>query len=223
MMDIDIKKNTDFFLENINVYSRDSSFDFCYNYFYKFYKNDNLNAISNKENLQMSCLQLGFYLASWGMYRGSTHIVKRSVKYLDRLIKYISTCNPILWKIDVNNYLENDNLNILLECYEDIKDCLKEDKYIPSNTLITKVMLGVWANIPAFDDNFCKSFKMSKINKSNLKKLNEHYIIYTEIYDKYKIFTFNFYDAEKTQNRYKFAKLIDMYGFTDGSKKNNLK
>ena len=45
---------------------RYSSFDYCYNYFHLFHKENKLSELANKRNLQMSCLQIGFYLASWG-------------------------------------------------------------------------------------------------------------------------------------------------------------
>lgn len=51
---------------------RYSSFDYCYNYFYSFYKVNKISELANEKNLQNSCLQLGFYLASWGMFRPSS-------------------------------------------------------------------------------------------------------------------------------------------------------
>lgn len=32
-------------------------------------------------NIQLSCLYLGFYLASWGMLRASSVLLQRSVKH----------------------------------------------------------------------------------------------------------------------------------------------
>ena len=45
-------------------------------------------------NMQLSCLQLGFYLASWGMLRGSTDLLKRSVKHLAPLVEAIADAPP---------------------------------------------------------------------------------------------------------------------------------
>jgi len=55
-----------------------TSFDYCYNHFYSFYKKDKISELASKENFQTSCLQLGFYLASFGMMRGSTFIRKKA-------------------------------------------------------------------------------------------------------------------------------------------------
>lgn len=55
-----------------------ASFDYCYNYFYLFYKKGKISELASKENLQTSCLQLGFYLASFGTMRGSTFLIKKA-------------------------------------------------------------------------------------------------------------------------------------------------
>jgi hypothetical protein len=38
----------------------------------------------------MSCLQIGFYLASWGMMRGSSFLLEKSVRNFSNLIIAIS-------------------------------------------------------------------------------------------------------------------------------------
>ena len=152
---MDIKKSFNQFLEGNGKNKgrkpdeRYASFDFCYNYFYSFYKNRKLSELANKKNLQMSCLQVGFYLASWGMMRGSSFLLEKSVRNFSSLIITISKMNPKLWEIDVADY-DEENISLLLDCKQQIINALgKENK--PSDTLVTKIMLGVFANIPAFD------------------------------------------------------------------------
>ncbi|RKY36479.1 MAG: hypothetical protein DRP78_03505 [Candidatus Omnitrophota bacterium] len=79
-----------------------ASFDFCYNYFYSFYKGNKFSELANKNNLQMSCLQISFYLSSWGMLRGSSFLLEKSLKNYTELIIAISKMNPTLWEIDVD-------------------------------------------------------------------------------------------------------------------------
>lgn len=50
--------------------ARYASFDYCFNYFQSFREARNIAALASSANLQLSCLHLGFYLASWGMLRG---------------------------------------------------------------------------------------------------------------------------------------------------------
>ena len=49
---------------------RYTSFDYCYNYFQAFRESGEVSALATPTNIQVSCLQLGFYLASWGMLPG---------------------------------------------------------------------------------------------------------------------------------------------------------
>lgn len=126
---------------------RYASFDYCYNYFYSFFKEDRLSELATADNIQVSCLQIGFYLASWGMMRGSSFLLEKSVRHYKNLIIAISEMDPKLWEIDVNNYT-NENIQMLLKCKKDIIQALGEEKN-PTDTLVTKIMLGVFANVPA--------------------------------------------------------------------------
>ncbi len=215
-----IKKALDQFLEGQGKNKgrkpdeRYSSFDYCYNYFYSFYKEGKLSELVNEKNLQTSCLQIGFYLASWGMMRGSSFLLEKSVRNYKNLIVAISKMNPELWKIDVENYNE-ENILLLLNCKQQIIFALgKENK--PSDTLITKIMLGVFANIPAFDQYFRKSFKVHSFNKKSLVKIKKFYDENKDDFNLFKIPTFDFLTAKETNIIYTKAKLIDMCGFMGG-------
>ena len=191
---------------------RYASFDFCYNYFYSFYKRNKLNELADEKNLQMSCLQLGFYLASWGMMRNS-FLLEKSIKNYKNLIVVISKMNPKLWEIDVDKY-DEENIELLLNCKKQIVEVLgKENK--PSDTLVSKIMLGIFANIPAYDKYFRKSLKLHSLNKKSLLKIKKFYEENKETFDSFKIHTFDFLTSQKTDIIYTKAKLIDMCGFMD--------
>ena len=149
-----IKDNIENFLQDRNQYHRYASFDFCFNYFRAFYEQNRLNELISQENKMLSCLQLGFYLASWGMYRGSTEILYKSVKVFEPIITAISQMPEVYWEIDVDSYTINDNMDIILECAKQIKSSFN---FHPTGTLITKIMLGVFGNIPSLDEIVKKS------------------------------------------------------------------
>ena len=217
---MDIKKTFNQFLEGggknkgRRPNERYASFDFCYNYFYSFYKQNKLSELANDRNLQMSCLQIGFYLASWGMMRGSSFLLEKSVKNFSNLIVAISKMNPSLWEIDVADYNE-ENISLMLDCKQQIINALGEENK-PSDTLVTKIMLGVFANIPAFDQYFRKGLKVYSVNKQALLKIKEFYLENKKDFDSFKIHTFDFLTSKETKNIYTKAKLIDMCGFMDG-------
>lgn len=214
---MDVKESIDLFLKGKDKNrgrkpdERYASFDYCYNYFYSFYRRNKLDELVNEKNLQTSCLQIGFYLASWGMMRGSSFLLEKSVKNYKNLISEILKMDPILWEIDADKY-NKKNITLLLDCKKKIKQALGK-KNNPTDTLITKIMLGVFANIPAYDKYVREKLDIYSFNINSLLKIKKFYENNKEILDSYKIATFDFSTSEKTNIFYTKAKLIDMYGF----------
>ncbi|MBP2045113.1 hypothetical protein [Methanobacterium aggregans] len=194
-----------------------SSFDYCYNYFYSFYKENRVEELADDVNLQMSCLQIGFYLASSGMMRGSSPLLGRSVVNFKELIRTISSMDPMLWEIDLDSYTP-ENMELLLECREKIVDSLGENIKV-SEALITRIMLGIFGNIPVFDQYFKNSLKMKRVNKRSLMKLKEFYDENRSSFDSFDVHTLDFLTAEETDVPYTKARLLDIYGYMDGQLK----
>ncbi|MBU1180315.1 hypothetical protein KJ885_05205 [Patescibacteria group bacterium] len=193
---------------------RYASFDYCFNYFQTFREKNKIKELANTENIQNSCLHLAFYLASWGMFRGSSFLLEKSSRHFIPLIKEISIFDRKIWEIDANNYTE-ENIKLLLEFKERISKLLGGDKK-PSDILSTKIMLGVFGNVPAFDEFFKKGFGCSTFGKKSLKKISEFYQKHKNDIDKFKIYTFNFLTGKETKRSYTNAKIIDMVGFIGG-------
>lgn len=196
--------------------SRYTSFDYCYNYFYSFYQENKLPQLDSNENLQISCMQIYSFLASWGMLRGSSYLLRKmSLAYFVPLIKVIANADPRLWEIDVPSYNE-DSIKMILKIKDDIINALGiENK--PSETLVTKIMIAVFASVPAIDTNFRKAFHMTKINEKNLLRLKQFYEDnQNEIDSIPPIYTIDFNTRKETSLRYPKIKLIDMHGFIEG-------
>lgn len=210
------------YLKDRQANERFASFDYCYNYFYYFYRDDNLTELASDDNIQISCLQLGFYLASWGMMRNS-FLLKKSVKNFENLIVIISNMKPLLWEIDVDSYSPK-NIESLMDCKSQIINAFGDNK--PSDTLITKIMLGVFGNVPAFDKNFKNSrLNLKTFNKKSLIELRKFYEDNKTTFDSFKVPTIQFSKGDKntkTDVLYTKAKLIDMYGFMDGMRNQNM-
>ena len=194
---------------------RYASFDYCFNYFQQFRDAKTFDKMADVKHMEMSCLHLAFYLASWGMFRGSSFLLERSVKFFEPLITAISFMDKSIWNVDADNYTD-ENIDRLIECADTISDKLGKSND-PTDTLITKIMLGVFGNVPAFDDNFRKGFNCHSFGKKNLKMIKEFHKNHKEQIDATVIFTFDFSGAE-TKRRYTKAKIIDMIGFIKGQK-----
>lgn len=205
------------------IHKRYTSFDYCYNYFCKFFENDNQDQLKSDENLELSCLHLGFYLASWGMFRSP--LIKKSLAYYKDIIVEISNTSREIWKIDIDSYSE-DNIKKIIECKENIEEHYGNINERDNRT--SKIMLGVFGNVPAYDkyfkewlgdedkkDKFCQTF-----NKKSLQQIKRFYEKNKEIFEKYDIKTLDFSSEKETKNiSYPNIKLVDMYGYMYGKNK----
>lgn len=199
---------------------RYASFDYCFNYFQSFKDTGRIKDIANSENLQNSCLQLGFYLASWGMLRGSSFLLEKSVRHFAPLIELIAEYDNHIWDIDIDNY-NDENINLLLKCKKDIALKLRQDKNDVSDILTTKIMLGVFGNVPAFDSYFNLGFGCYHCKEKQLNDIAKFYLDNKEVIDRHskEMFTFNFDNGGDTKRHYTKAKIIDMIYFIEGQKK----
>jgi hypothetical protein len=216
MTKTDIETIVNKFKSQSNPDDRYTSFDYCYNYF------RTTNDIT--QDIEKSCLVLGFYLASWGMFRGSSFLLQKSVKHFEPTIRYIATLDKSVWDIDADNYDEK-NIQTIIKIYKDIKFCLINNDN-SDLTLITKILLGVFGFIPAFDNYFCNSFRAISDGQCGFRKVNVKSLSFIKtFYESNKTtidrlsaetFTTDFMTGQKTTINYPRAKIIDMYGFTSG-------
>jgi len=214
LSDPQITSNLDKFLRHRNALARYSSFDYCYNYFRSFFIDEKTSTLGDEENSQNSCLQLGFYLASWGMYRGSAPILQTSVASLKPVIDVVAAASPELWNLDVPGY-DDEKVDKLVNNLEEIR---KAFSHKVSNTLVTKVALGVFGNIPAFDRYFIEGSGLRRPLRKNLLELRKFYFRHNEIIDAQQIETFDFVPSVKTKNIYPIAKKLDMIFFVEGAR-----
>jgi len=220
---IDIEKNIHEYVygdknaQGIKPLERYASFDYCFNYFQSFREQGRLIELADNNYIQESCLQLGFYLASWGMLRGSTFLFNKSAKVYQALIKAIANVNPAVWEIDANCYT-TENIRLILDFGDTISKTLNFGNG-PSHTLTTKIMLGVFGNVPAFDSYFTKGFRVNKFGKPALEKIAEFYRVNEPLIEKNRLATLDFMTVQPTHRFYTRAKVIDMIFFIEGSKK----
>ena len=217
---IDIEKHVRAYLGDRSPVARPSSFDYCFNYFQAFRTSATPQLLADSTNLELSCLHLGYYLASWGMLRGSTLLHNKSSRFLQPTIEVIAAEPTDVWRIDTHRYTDT-NIDSLLRISGDIARAISVETG-PSRTgraatptLVTKVMLGVFGCLPAFDRFFNLGFKkatgrVARLDWSTLVGIRDFYTEHAQAIDASRVRTLDFSSGKPTRTRYTKAKIIDM-------------
>lgn len=213
--------------ENVRVYlldrrgdARYSSYDYCFNYFRSHFFNyfrshferGTLPAIAEAPLVEQSCLQLGFYLASWGMFRGRSLLLQQSAKFYEAVLHTIIATPTEIWTIDVGRYSPQARA-LVLETSERLRAALGG---AASDTLTTKVMLGVFGCVPAFDRYFRAGFGVSTFSDRSLRLISEFHGENTAMIEAARVPTLDFRTGCPTDIRYTEAKVMDMVFFVEG-------
>jgi len=191
---------------------RFTSFDYCFNHFQSLRRAGELDRLRTGEGLETGCLHLGFYLASWGMYRGSSKLLSRSAHYLVRMVRAVADAEPELWAIDVNTY-SDENIARLIDFREVVRHSFDHEL---SATLITKMMLGIFGNVPALDTVFQRGTGRRSFDEPTLKWVKAFYDIHRTEIDRLRPKTLDFNSGRPTGRLYTRAKVIDRIGFAAG-------
>jgi hypothetical protein len=208
----EIKKAIMDFEKIRNQKHRYASYDFCYNYFREYNDGNQLNEIATDRNIIRSCHFLGYYLASWGMLRGSSKLLtEQNVLIYQDVVRSIAE-EEYLWDLDVGDYLNNDSIDLILKYHEKLQGLIPE----ATEVLTTKIMMGVFGCVPAFDTRFSKSVVPMRLNERSLLYIGEFYKENQSIINRYskRTKTYDVWgDNSFTTRCYTRAKIIDMIGF----------
>jgi len=164
-----------------------------------------------------AAVQLGFYLASWGMYRGSSFLLQRAYTVHLKVIDCLALPRfTALWKSEFGEANEDATLtDLVLEVALAIRKAYQpfaaKQTTEATDTLVTKVLLGAFGCFPACDRYFRDGLRIQGLKYS---KLNKPFVG--------QILTFcqeNIDELRKVQARipatngvrYPLMKLVDMY------------
>ncbi len=206
--------------------SRYLSWEHCYSVFCDARNKKSLTEV-DKDQL---CLHLAFYLASWGMYRGSSFLLQQDYKIHRKVIDAIldsdkrlqgagceELANPelnhALWK------LSNGITEYYSRIRNDVSNMLEKEEATSnlSTILITKVLLGTLGCVPAYDQYFANGVAYEEVttktyNKASLDNLIEFYKNNFDQLEEYR------QKLQKGNLKYTQMKLLDMafwqIGFT---------
>jgi hypothetical protein len=190
-------------------FHRYKSWDHCY---------ESFNGTEKREN---RILQLAFYLASWGMYRGFAGLLQKNHLIHEGAVDILFDKKyRRLWcfggkEVSADNIGEIFDLKAVLSVY--YKETIrtkndKEEKQItPTDTLISKIMLGTLGCVPAFDRYFIAGLKEMKMNyrKFNPASLNHLFNFIND--NSFEIKKAQEFTKKQTEKNYPLMKIIDMY------------
>ena len=188
---------------------RYASFDYCFNYFRRF-TTEKGHRPDAPEHLQLSTLHLGYYLASWGMLRNS-FLRTLSSRALTSTVRAISDVPRSVWNLDVDDYGDNKAVNQILATKEEIIKALKPN--VPTGTLVTKIMLGVFGNVTAFDQFFRVGTGLNRLNEASIASIHSFYQKFKDEIREGRRPTLDFSSGQPTSYIYTNAKVIDMIFF----------
>jgi hypothetical protein len=212
-MSHEIREKVKTFYDELNSVEnhRYKSWEHCYFYF----QADNPNFETDK-----ACLHLAFYLASWGMYRGSSPLLQKDYKIHMEVVEK-------LWNLESKQYLQSLDFSNLQDA--DISDIVKlmneikkiyakhkvEEKDVSaSNTLVTKILLGTIGCVPAYDRFFIDGLKQCGISPKSApskKSLQSVVNFYCEHKKEFDAVANHIEKSNKSAVKYPPMKLVDMY------------
>lgn len=209
---IDITANVDRYLEDAAPTARHRSFDYCFNHFRERYEQDQLALLREPPGRQAACLHLGFYLASWGMYRGSAALHKHSALALAPVIDEISTAPTDIWSADVTGY-DDATRTLVLDVARRLKTAFPGGA---TATLVTKTMLGTFGCVPAFDSFFRRGARIHSFGPKSLRWLGSFAEEHADEIRRNQRTTLDFETGRPTDRCYTAAKVVDMALFIEG-------
>lgn len=199
------------YLARRSAEARYASFDYCYNHFQSARERGELDSIADGEDLMLSSLHLGFYLASWGMMRGSGELLQRSIRELLPVVRTIAAEPSDAWIIDVCD--DGTYASGVLALYRRIQAAFT---IRASETLVTKTMLGVFGFVPAFDRYFRLGFGCRTVCTPTLDRIAQFYESNQGAIDAVDVHTLDALTGLPTDRRYPRGKIIDMIFFQSG-------
>jgi len=190
--------------------------------FHRYKSWDNCHQAFNvAEQTQIHTLELAFYLASWGMYRGSSGLLQKTHLIHKGTVDILFSKESLKLKCDQKNEVSRINLTEILDLKKKLADHYSKiyftkgaDNPKPistTDTLLSKILLGTLGCVPAYDRYFIAGLKEMKI-----KYFDFNHISLTELFDfidsnKTEIDNAQKIILSKTNKHYPIMKILDMY------------
>lgn len=173
-----------------DAHARYLSWEHCYGFFAKNHVNP------NEEQLDLMCLHLAWYLASWGMLRGSSFLLQKDYRIHLPVVKLlVSEEFRELYDCPIEKYTESEILDKIISLSSKIIELYKGltidvgdgEGRNASDTLVTKILLGTVGCTPAYDRFFKSGLSVSNIAQQRYgkKSMQQLVMYYIDHYDQF--------------------------------------
>lgn len=166
-------------------------------------------------------LELAFYLASWGMYRGSSGLLQKNHLIHNTAVDILFSDSNQKLKCNSTTEVSRNNIDTILQTknqlakyYSSInfsKGTNEAKSISPTDTLLSKVMLGTLGCVPAYDRYFIDGLKEMQMQHTKFDAAS-----LLEIFNFIESNKSEFINAQKlilakTNTHYPLMKIVDMY------------
>ena len=141
-------------------------------------------------------LHLAFYLASWGMYRGSSFLLQKDYKVHTPVVRILmeEQYNSLVG-ITAEELIKDENLTLLEDvsarirrAYADEKPSIEGITNNATDTLVTKILLGTLGCVPAYDRYYVQAVKQYGIsaggyNKESVRDVAKYYLSHKDKFE----------------------------------------
>jgi len=174
-------------------------------------------------------LHLGFFLASWGMLRGSSFLLQKDYKFYIPIVKIlIDSKYEKLWSFDFSQKSREQNINLLFGLEERLKAVFVENnrkdgdnKEHKTELIITKIIMATMGCAPSYDRYFKDGLKkmgwgaLGTFKQDSFQKLLGLTERHKELKGIYEIQCF----IKDSDIKHPPMKLLDLYFWLLGSQK----
>ena len=181
----------------------------------------------SKENDYLA-LHLGFYLASWGMYRGSTGLLQKDYKIHVGAVAIIKKYHKDL-RCSKDFEVSKEHIETIIQLKKELYDYYNDflyqtnrntfEKKPPTDTLLSKIVLGTLGCSPAFDRYFNDGVKSKNIKSTKFTSNSLGLLIDFVVNNKSKIVALQQDFLKRDKVYYPIFKVVDMYFWNEGFKK----
>ncbi len=195
-------------------YHRYKSWDHCF------------EAFKSELDTNQLALHLGFYLASWGMYRGSSGLLQKSYVIHEGAVRILLQDEYKQLYCNEKNEIGHDLVDSIFGLHRELSVYYSALGSVgkpisPTDTLISKILLGTTACVPAYDRYFIMGLSAAGMVHRRFSVDSLHELLILIEHNKPLIFESQRRIKTTIGSYYPFMKIMDMFFWQTGFEKNN--